>query len=91
MKSLNDLLPRHLPGAPRHGAPAVHVAPLLVKAATSEVSEVYSLLETGPAGLTEAQAIQRRQGVPRSAQGLGPARLARVARARRRGESPNRR
>lgn len=61
VKALHDLLPRHLPHPARHGASAVRVAPLLLKAATSDADEVYRQLQTGPGGLPEAEAIRRRQ------------------------------
>jgi Mg2+-importing ATPase len=54
----NAVLPRHFP---RHAAAVTYVAPQLLEAAASEPAEVFQQLQTVPAGLTEAEAVQRRQ------------------------------
>ncbi|HLN33218.1 MAG TPA: magnesium-translocating P-type ATPase [Gemmataceae bacterium] len=61
LKFLNGQLPRHFPHALHSEASAVHVSPLLIKAAASEVEEVYRQVQTAPCGLTETEAVRRRQ------------------------------
>jgi hypothetical protein len=53
IKFLNGLLSRQFPRAPHDGTSAVHVAPLLLKAAASVPEEVYRQFQTAPGGLTE--------------------------------------
>ena len=62
LKFLNGQLPRHVPHALHSEASAVHVSPLLIKAAASEVEEVYRQVQTAPAGLPK----RRRCGAARS-------------------------
>jgi Mg2+-importing ATPase len=61
VRFLDGLLPRHIPHAPEKAVSAVHVSPLLLQAAASEVEEVYRQLETAPGGLTETEVLRRRQ------------------------------
>ena len=58
---LDGLLPRHFPHAPHQTASALHVSPLLLKAAANEVEEVYRQLGTAPEGLSETEALRRRE------------------------------
>jgi Mg2+-importing ATPase len=61
VRLLDSLLPRHFPHAPRKRTSATHVSPLLLQAAASEVEEVYRQFQTAPGGLTEVEALRRRQ------------------------------
>jgi Mg2+-importing ATPase len=61
LRFLDGQLPRQLLHFPHHGAPDVHVSPLLLNAAANGAEEVYRQLQTGPGGLTEEEAVRRRQ------------------------------
>jgi Mg2+-importing ATPase len=52
---------RHFPQATQHGPSAPDVSPLLLKAAAGDVEGVYRQLETAAGGLTEPEAVRRRQ------------------------------
>jgi Mg2+-importing ATPase len=58
---LKGLLPSHFPHTPHDATSVAHVSPLLLKAAASEAEDVYRQLLTTPEGLTETEALRRRQ------------------------------
>ena len=54
------LLPRGLLQVRPRGVQPIRVSPVLLEAASADVAEVYSKLQTSPAGLTDEQAEERR-------------------------------
>jgi hypothetical protein len=61
LELFRGLLPPRFRRVPNQGAPAAQVAPVLLKAARGDADEVYRLFQTRHGGLTEREALWRRQ------------------------------